>query len=402
MEMNGSNTNRSGRSGSDKSGWDINRPGRSGSDKSGWDINRSDTNGSNMERIRRLREAQTLGREDMRILLQTMNPEEEEYLYLQAREVCALHYRKDVYLRGLIEFSSYCKNDCYYCGLRHSNARAKRYRLSEEQILDCAGRGYELGFRTIVLQSGEDPYYTDERICSIVSGIKRMHPDCAVTLSIGEKSRESYQKYYDAGADRYLLRHETSNPAHYRYLHPDKLTIENRKRCLDDLKEIGYQVGCGIMVGSPGQTMDHVLEDLEYMARFQPHMVGIGPFIPHQDTPFAREAKGTVRDTLHLLAVIRLMLPKVLLPATTALGTIDPMGREKGILAGANVVMPNLSPPDVRGKYLLYDGKICTGDEAAECRVCMEKRMERIGYRIQSGRGDWCGLLKEEGTGADS
>ena len=262
----------------------------------------------------------------------------------------------------------------------------------QEEILACADQGYELGFRTIVLQSGEDPHYSDDDLCRIVSGIKERHPDCAVTLSVGEKSRESYQRYFDAGADRYLLRQETSSPEHYRHLHPPELTIGNRKRCLNDLKDIGYQVGCGIMVGSPGQTIEDILEDLYYMSEFKPHMVGIGPFIPHRDTPFAHEKSGEVKDTLHLLAVIRLMLPMVLLPATTALGTIDPLGREKGILAGANVVMPNLSPSGVRDKYLRYDGKICTGDEAAECRHCMEHRISGIGYEVQVSRGDWCGM----------
>lgn len=350
---------------------------------------------SNQDRIRILRETKTLIPEEMRILLESMTDEDETFLYHQAREVCDQYYGNSVFLRGLIEFSSYCRNDCYYCGLRRSNKHAQRYRLSVEEILSCADRGYELGFRTIVLQSGEDPFYRDEDLCALVSGIKKIHPDCAVTLSVGEKSKESYQRYYDAGADRYLLRQETSDPQHYRHLHPPELTIENRKRCLFDLKEIGYQVGCGIMVGTPGQTMDHILQDLYFMADFQPHMVGIGPFIPHKETPFGKEACGTVKDTLHLLSVIRLMLPMVLLPATTALGTIDPMGREKGILAGANVVMPNLSPPRVRSKYLLYDGKICTGDEAAECRMCMEKRMERIGCQVIVSRGDWCGMKNQ-------
>ena len=347
---------------------------------------------SNLDRIRALRDTQTLPRDEMRCLLESMTKEDEEFLYSQAREVCDQHYQKAVFLRGLIEFSSWCRNDCYYCGLRRSNTRAQRYRLSAGEIFDCARQGYELGFRTIVLQSGEDPFYKDEDLCFLISGIKERHPDCAVTLSVGEKSRESYRRYHEAGADRYLLRQETSDPDHYRYLHPESLTIENRKRCLQDLKEIGFQVGCGIMVGSPGQTMDHVLEDLYYMADFQPHMVGIGPFIPHQDTPFAKEKSGTAEDTLHLLSVIRLMLPRVLLPATTALGTVDPAGREKGILAGANVVMPNLSPAGVRKKYLLYDGKICTGDEAAECRQCMERRIERIGYHVTVSRGDWGGV----------
>ncbi len=347
---------------------------------------------SNKERVDTLRETQTLGREDLRILLESLDLQEEEYLFSQAREVCEEHYHRSVYLRGLIEFSSYCRNNCYYCGIRRSNPHAQRYRLQTSEILECADQGYALGFRTIVLQSGEDLFYKDDDLCRIVEGIKNLHPDCAVTLSVGEKSRESYRRYYDAGADRYLLRQETSNPLHYRHLHPPELSIENRKRCLQDLKEIGYQVGCGIMVGSPGQTMGNILEDLYYMSDFQPHMVGIGPFIPHKDTPFAGEKSGTLEDTLHLLAVIRLMLPQVLLPATTALGTIDPLGREKGILAGANVIMPNLSPSAVRGKYLLYDGKICTGDEAAECRQCLEQRISRIGYHVKISRGDWCGM----------
>ena len=344
---------------------------------------------TNRDRIDLLRQTKTLDPDDMRRLLESMTDGDEEYLFENARQVCREHYGTSVFLRGLIEFSSWCRNDCLYCGLRRSNRKALRYRLTKEEILTCARQGYELGFRTIVLQSGEDPFYTDEDLCLIVSGIKEAHPDLAVTLSIGEKDRESYQKYHDAGADRYLLRQETSDPAHYRFLHPEPLTIENRKRCLKDLKEIGYQTGCGIMVGSPGQTMEHILEDLYFMAQFEPHMVGIGPFIPHKDTPFSDQTAGTAKDTLHLLSVIRLMLPSVLLPATTALGTIDPLGREKGILAGANVIMPNLSPSGVRDKYLLYDGKICTGDEAAECRRCVERRMERIGYHVDPGRGDW-------------
>ncbi len=352
----------------------------------------SDMLSSNRERIMALRDERSLQREDLRILLESLTDEDEEYLYSQAREVCESYYHRAVYLRGLIEFSSYCRNDCYYCGLRRSNRNAQRYRLSEEEILRCADQGYELGFRTIVLQSGEDLTYHDEDLCRIISTIKERYHDCAVTLSIGEKSRESYQSYYDAGADRFLLRQETSDPDHYRRLHPSELTIENRKRCLQDLKEIGYQVGCGIMVGSPGQTIEHILDDLYYMAQFQPHMAGIGPFIPHKDTPFAAEPAGTLEDTLHLLSVIRLMIPGILLPATTALGTIDPMGREKGILAGANVIMPNLSPSDVRGKYLLYDGKISTGDEAAESKSLMERRIENIGYHVDPGRGDWCGM----------
>ena len=317
---------------------------------------------------------------------------EEEILYAAARRVRERHYGKDVYLRGLIEFTNYCRNDCKYCGIRRSNTKVERYRLSKEQILQCCEQGYALGFRTFVLQGGEDMRFSDDMLCEIVSGIREKFPDCAITLSIGEKSRESYLAYKRAGADRYLLRQETSDPDHYRYLHPEELTIQNRKRCLDDLKQIGYQVGCGIMVGSPGQTRDHILQDLRYMKDFGPHMIGIGPFIPHKDTPFAGEKPGSLYDTLHLLAVIRLMLPGVLLPATTALGTIHPAGREFGLLAGANVIMPNISPGDVRDKYLLYDGKICTNDEASACGRCIDLRVRKTGYRISMSRGDCAGF----------
>ena len=332
---------------------------------------------------------QILPEEQLKELLSDWSPEEEEYLYEQARQVREAVYGKDVYLRGLIEFTNYCRNDCYYCGIRRSNGNAERYRLTKEQILDCCSQGYDLGFRTFVLQGGEDGYFTDDKICSIVSEIKKRYPDCAVTLSIGEKSYESYKAFYDAGADRYLLRHETANCEHYRMLHPLPLSGENRKQCLWNLKEIGYQVGCGMMVGSPGQKPEYIVEDLLFMHELQPHMIGIGPFIAHKDTPFADQTSGTLDDTLHLLGILRLMFPHALIPATTALGTIHPMGREKGILAGANVVMPNLSPVQVRGKYLLYDGKICTGDEAAECRMCMQRRIEKVGYQVKVARGDW-------------
>ena len=320
---------------------------------------------------------------------QAVCSEEEAILYAAARRVREQYYGKDVYLRGLIEFTNYCRNDCRYCGIRRSNKKAERYRLTKDQILDCCRQGYNLGFRTFVLQGGEDLSYTDAAICDIVSSIRALYPDCAITLSIGEKSRESYKAYKDAGADRYLLRQETSSPAHYRYLHPEELTIENRKRCLYDLREIGYQVGCGIMVGTPGQTPEYIIEDLRFMQKLDPQMIGIGPFIHHKNTPFRDQPDGTLQDTLHLLAILRLMFPHVLLPATTALGTIHPLGREMGIKAGANVVMPNLSPRGVRNKYLLYDGKICTGDEAAECRACMERRIAATGYQVVVSRGDY-------------
>ncbi len=338
--------------------------------------------------IDKLAQTSNLTDEAFALLLGELSEEDAEYLFASAREVREREYGKDVYLRGLIEFTNYCKNNCYYCGIRCGNANAQRYRLTEEQILSCCEQGYNLGFRTFVLQGGEDPYYTDDRMVPLVAEIRKRFPDCAITLSIGERSRESYQALYNAGADRYLLRHETANAAHYSMLHPKELSIQNRKECLFTLREIGYQVGAGMMVGAPGQTVDYLIEDLRFLQELKPHMIGIGPFLPHKDTPFKDEPRGSYPLTLQLLSILRLMFPKVLLPATTALGTIHPLGREKGILAGANVVMPNLSPTNVRGKYLLYDGKICTGDEAAECHGCMEKRMERIGYRVVTSRGD--------------
>ena len=321
-------------------------------------------------------------------LLTKMTEEDASYLYERARAAQIDSYGKTVFLRGLIEFTNICRNDCYYCGIRRSNQNADRYRLSEEQILQCCRQGYALGFRTFVLQGGEDPFYSDERMVPIVRAIRQAYPDCAITLSLGERSRDSYQALFDAGADRYLLRHETANEDHYRFLHPAELRLQNRKECLFALREIGYQVGAGMMIGAPGQTTEHLVEDLRFLQELRPHMIGIGPFIPHKDTPFHAEQPGALSDTLHLLAILRLLFPQVLLPATTALGTIHPQGRELGILAGANVIMPNLSPTNVRGKYLLYDGKICTGDEAAECHRCMERRMEKIGYHISVERGD--------------
>jgi len=339
--------------------------------------------------IDKLERTHRLSRDEFRKMLSGRTLETDEALRVRACAVRDAVYGHDVYLRGLIEFTNVCKNDCLYCGIRKSNHNAERYRLSREQILSCCETGYALGFRTFVLQGGEDPYFTDERMTELIRAIKSNYPDCALTLSVGEKSRETYQAYFEAGADRYLLRHETANADHYRRLHPPKLSLADRMRCLSDLKEIGFQVGCGFMVGSPGQNTECLLDDLMFLMEFQPHMVGIGPFIPHRDTPFASQAAGTLSQTLFLLSVIRLMLPQVLLPATTALGTIDPQGRESGILAGANVVMPNLSPTEVRGKYLLYDNKICTGDEAAECRMCLENRLQSIGYQTVISRGDW-------------
>ncbi len=297
-------------------------------------------------------------------------------------------YGDEVYIRGLIEFTNYCKNNCYYCGIRRDNKNAERYRLSKEDILACCDEGYRLGFRTFVMQGGEDPYFTDSLICDIVSTIRTRFPDCAITLSIGEKSRESYQAFFDAGANRYLLRHETADATHYGKLHPASLSLENRKRCLYDLKSIGYQVGSGFMVGSPYQTTENLIKDLRFLSELQPDMIGIGPYITHADTPFASFSNGNLHLTLRLVAILRLMFPYALIPSTTALGTIHPQGRELGLKAGANVVMPNLSPVDVRKLYALYENKICTGEEAAQCRGCLEKRVISAGYRIVTDIGN--------------
>lgn len=329
-----------------------------------------------------------LNREEWIQLIEGRTPKLAQYIFEKARKIRQAYYGTDVYIRGLIEFTNYCKNDCYYCGIRRSNSRAHRYRLSEEQILRCCHQGYTLGFRTFVLQGGEDGYFTDERMVNLVKEIRKNYPDCAITLSIGERSYDSYLALFEAGADRYLLRHETWDEEHYRLLHPPAFSAKHRQQCLWDLKKIGYQVGTGYMVGSPFQTAENLADDMLFLEELNPQMVGIGPFIPHHDTPFKDQAAGTLELTLYMLGLIRLMLPKVLLPATTALGTIDEKGRELGILAGANVVMPNLSPENVRKDYLLYDNKICTGSEAAECRMDLENRMHAIGYHVVCHRGD--------------
>ena len=321
-------------------------------------------------------------------ILRERTEADEELAHQLARECTEKYYGRGVYTRGLIEFTNYCKNNCHYCGIQRGNKEVERYRLSKEEILSCCEEGYRLGFRTFVLQGGGDPYFTDEKIVEIVQAIKKEFPDCAVTLSIGEKSRASYEKYFLAGADRYLLRHETADKEHYQYLHPKELSWEHRMRCLKDLKEIGFQVGCGFMVGSPHQTAKTLAKDLYFIQEFQPDMCGIGPFIPQHATVFAKETAGTLQDTLFLLSLLRLIHPNMLIPATTALGTIDKRGRELGILSGANVLMPNLSPTAVRKKYLLYDNKICTGDESAQCRACLSRRMESIGAHLLVDRGD--------------
>lgn len=311
-----------------------------------------------------------------------------ETLFRLAEEVRKEHYGTEVYIRGLIEFSNYCKNNCYYCGIRRDNANAVRYRLSKEEILSCCENGYGLGFRTFVLQSGEDNYFSNDTICEMVSEIKSSYPDCAITLSLGEKPYDAYQSFYDAGADRYLLRHETADPVHYNQLHPGNMSIENRKKCLWNLKEIGYQVGSGFMVGSPYQTTENLIQDIRFLQELQPDMIGIGPYIMHSNTPFHDFKDGGLNLCLRMISILRLIFPNALIPATTALGTVNPTGRELGLKAGANVVMPNLSPVKIRKQYELYDNKICTGEEAAECRACLNKRVDSVGYQIVSARGD--------------
>lgn len=343
--------------------------------------------------INKLEATGMLDKNEFTLLLSNFTPELSEYLFEKARNVSKKYFSNRIYTRGLIEFTNYCRNNCYYCGIRAANSKAERYRLSLDEILECCASGYELGFRTFVLQGGEDNYYSDEDIVEIISNIKKLYPDCALTLSIGEKNEESYRAYYNAGADRYLLRHETANEEHYSMLHPKSLSLNNRKECLWTLKKIGYQVGAGFMVGSPYQSFENIAEDFLFIKDLAPEMIGIGPFLPHHDTPFKDRSKGSFELTLFIIGLLRLMMPNALIPATTALGTINPKGREAGILAGANVVMPNLSPVKVRKKYELYDDKICTGEEAAECRFCLQNRMKGIGYELVVDRGDFIPLI---------
>lgn len=330
----------------------------------------------------------SLSDDELRALIDDSDAASDAALFERADSVRRKIYGDEVYIRGLIEFTNYCKNNCYYCGIRRDNKACERYRLSKDDILSCCEEGYSLGFRTFVLQGGEDPYYTDDILCEIVSEIRNRYTDCAITLSIGEKSRESYERYFKAGANRYLLRHETADHAHYAKLHPGSMSLENRKKCLFDLKDIGYQVGSGFMVGSPYQNTDNIIKDLRFLQELKPDMIGIGPYITHAQTPFKDEKSGNLELTLRLIAILRLMFPYALIPATTALGTIHPTGRELGLKAGANVVMPNLSPVGVRKLYELYENKICTGEEAAQCRGCLESRVNAAGYRIVTAIGN--------------
>ena len=338
--------------------------------------------------IDKLQKDRSLTEREYETLIKNYDSDLSAYSAEKARKAVGEYYGNNIYIRGLIEISSFCKNDCYYCGIRKSNKNCSRYRLTKDEILECCREGYDLGFRTFVLQGGEDGYYTDSVLVEIISSIKSRHPDCAVTLSLGERSRKSYETLFNAGADRYLLRHETAVKEHYEKLHPENLKFEERMRCLRDLKDIGYQVGCGFMVGSPYQSAEYLAKDLKFIEEFSPHMCGIGPFITHKDTPFKDEESGSVELTVFLLSLIRLIKPKILLPATTALGTLDEKGREKGVLSGANVVMPNLSPVSVRKKYMLYDGKIATGQESAQCVEDLRERLKEIGYGVVVSRGD--------------
>lgn len=335
--------------------------------------------------LERLAEGHTLAPEEYLALLRARDAIDPEALFAKARDLRERAYGSEVFLRGLIEISNYCRNDCFYCGIRRGNTRALRYRLTPEEILECCERGHALGLRTFVLQGGEDSWFTDERACAVIREIKRRFPDCAITLSMGERNRESYAALRKAGADRYLLRHETAEPAHYAILHPPELTLQNRMDCLRNLRELGFQVGAGFMVGSPGQTDETLARDLAFLQDLHPHMVGIGPFIPHHDTPFAEYPAGSTELTLFLLAIVRLILPDALLPATTALGTVADDGWERGMLAGANVIMPNLTPPLERSRYQLYDNK---NGAAAEERDAIAARMAAIGYHVVNRRGD--------------
>ena len=338
--------------------------------------------------IHKLEDTHSLELSEYEYLIEHRNDESSKLLRDIAVRIRHEIYGNHVYIRGLIEITNICRNDCFYCGIRRSNMNCERYRLSPDEIIACSDEGHELGFRTFVLQGGEDSFFSDDVLGGIVREIKARHSDSAVTLSMGERSYESYKYLRECGADRYLLRHETADREHYMKLHPQSMSYDNRVKCLRELRELGYQVGCGFMVGSPYQTVKTLARDLKFIEEFRPEMCGIGPFIPHRDTIFRDYPAGTLELTCYLLSIIRIILPSVLLPATTALGTIDPLGREKGIMSGANVVMPNLSPVSVRKKYELYDNKICTGEESAQCRECLSNRMKSIGYEIVISRGD--------------
>lgn len=345
--------------------------------------------------IEKLEKSKCLSLDEYKFILDYYSAEDAEFAKKLAVDIRKSVYGESVYIRGLIEVSNYCKNGCLYCGINRDNKTCSRYRLTKEEILSCCESGYALGFRTFVLQGGEDNHFSDEFVCDTVREIKKKYPDCAVTLSLGEKSYDSYKALYEAGADRYLLRHETADSEHYSMLHPSDLSLKNRINCLYNLKAIGYQVGCGIMVGSPYQTNEHIAKDLKFIEEFDPQMCGIGPFLPHKDTVFADKEKGSFELTLFLLSLIRIMKPSILLPSTTALGTLVEGGREMGILAGANVIMPNLSPDTAKDKYMLYDNKLRTGLESAEGLEELKHKFAKIGYKIVTDRGDYKNIITD-------
>ncbi len=342
----------------------------------------------NKDLIDRLNKEKTLTVDEWSALFSSYTAKDREYAAELARDIADERFGKCIYLRGLIEISNFCRNDCLYCGIRRSRDGLCRYRMSCEEILSCCHDGYNAGFRTFVLQGGEDVLLFKREMESIIAEIRESFPDAAITLSLGELDYDTYKRFFDAGADRYLLRHETASKARYNMLHPREMSFENRMNCLENLKEIGYQVGCGMMIGAPGATSRALAEDMLFLREFEPHMIGIGPFIPAKNTPFENEPAGTLEETLFVLSLCRIMLPDVLLPSTTALGTIDERGRELGIFAGANVVMPNISPTENRKKYSLYDNKIGAEDSAAQSKAVVDEMLARIGYFAPKERGD--------------
>lgn len=340
------------------------------------------------ELIAKLEQEGNLNNDELAALIDSNAPDTNALLANAADKVRRRHYGNAVFIRGLIEFTNYCKNNCFYCGIRAGNSCAQRYRLSDEDILSCCAEGYDLGFRTFVLQGGEDPYFTDDKICKLVASIRANHSDCAITLSIGEKPRDSYQAYFDAGANRYLLRHETATKEHYYQLHPQSMSFENRIRCLYDLKDIGYQVGSGFMVAPPYQSTQNLITDLRFLQKLEPDMIGIGPYITHKETPFKDKQGGSLELSLRMLSILRLMFPYALLPSTTALGSIHPHGRELGLQAGGNVVMPNLSPGNVRKYYAIYNNKLSSGLEAAQSLAALKEEIKKAGYQVIIDKGD--------------
>lgn len=333
--------------------------------------------------IERLLKNKTLEDKEFEFLLTTTDETLVSQLKAEARKASLQNFGNIIFARGLIEISNICRNNCLYCGIRAGNTEAERYRLTQDEIIECCKTGAALGFETYVLQGGEDPIHTTEWVETLIKRIKTLYPEKAITLSLGERTESDYQRWFDAGADRYLLRHETADKAHYSKLHPDKMSFDNRIACLRTLKRIGYETGTGMMVGSPYQTTRNLIEDLRFIEALQPEMIGIGPFIHHNQTPFCNFADGSVETTLRLIAILRLMHPRANIPATTSLGTLSEEGRTLGIFAGANVVMPNLSPQKDRAKYSLYNNKIHTDLEAAESRKLLEKQLEDIGYQLK-------------------